>query len=130
MVAGNESAREDEGGRRGGAGPHRELVREEHRGGRVVEGAVPGGPRGVRVAGVGGVQDDGHRVRGGHEGFSERLLACLVRYTGRAHEARGEGGDPVGRVHGGVRAVEGHKIVNRFCPEKREVSIFDGPVEI
>ena len=57
VVADKESAQEE-----GGTGPHREVVREEHRGGRVVEGAVPGGPRGGRVAGVGGVQDDGHRV--------------------------------------------------------------------
>ena len=65
------SARVVEGGRRGGAGPHREFVREEHRGGRVVEGVVPGGPRVVRVACVGVVQDDGHRVHGGHESLSD-----------------------------------------------------------
>ena len=57
--------------REGGAGPHREVVHAEHQDGRVVKGAVPGGLRGGRVAGVGGVQDDGHRVRGGHEGFSD-----------------------------------------------------------
>ena len=57
--------------REGGAGPHREVVRVELLDGRVVEGAVPSGPRGGRVAGVGGVQHDGHQVCGGHEGFSD-----------------------------------------------------------
>jgi hypothetical protein len=66
VVTGNVSARRRwEGG--GGAGPHREFVREEHRGGRVDEGVVPGGPRVVRVTCVCVVQDDGRRVRGGHE---------------------------------------------------------------
>ena len=46
--------------REGGAGPHRGVVRVEPLDGRVVEGAVPGGQRGGCVAGVGGVQDDGH----------------------------------------------------------------------
>ena len=65
------SARLGDGGRRGGPGRHHEFVREEHRDGRVVEGVVPGGPRVVRVACVGVVQDDGHRVHGGHESLSD-----------------------------------------------------------
>ena len=48
VVAESESAREERE-REGGAGPHHEVVREEHRDGRVVEGAVPGGPLSVVV---------------------------------------------------------------------------------
>ena len=58
VVDQSEKAREERE-REGGAEPPHGVVREEHRDGRVVEGAVPGGPLGVRVVVVGGVQDDG-----------------------------------------------------------------------
>ena len=85
-----------------------------------------------------GVQQVGHRVCSGHEGFSDGLVAELimamrasvnvycvlayrVRCSRRACVVRGEGGGLVGCVHGGVHAVSGGLVLGE-CGKVSEVS--------